>query len=78
MLYGGPRLDFYDCGPGSDVAYVESAVEGLLAASSGCEQVALGDRSVSDPRFDGLNGAQHPGKAAGGGAGAQLLEEIAG
>jgi hypothetical protein len=59
------------------VAYVENALEGLVAAQNGCEKVVLGDPSVSDPHFDGLNGAPHPGKAAGGAAGAQLLEQIA-
>ena len=76
VLYGGAKLDLYDCGPGNDVAYVENALEQVVAASRGCEQVILGDRSVSDPRFDGLNGAPHPGKAAGGAGAAQLLEQI--
>jgi hypothetical protein len=32
---------------------------------------------VTDPRFDGLNGAFHAGKRTGGVAGAALLEQIA-
>jgi Ca2+-binding RTX toxin-like protein len=78
-LYGGAGLDAYDCGPGNDVAYVENILEGAAAASAaaGCERVIAGDPSVGDPRFDGLNGAPHPGKAVGGVAGAQLLDQIA-
>jgi Ca2+-binding RTX toxin-like protein len=76
-LYGGAGVDAYDCGPGNDVAYVENALEGSVAAATGCERVVVGDPSVSDPRFDGLNGAPHPGKAVGGTAGARLLDQIA-
>jgi Ca2+-binding RTX toxin-like protein len=66
VLYGGGRLDRYDCGPGNDVAFVENSLEGQVAASNGCERVVIGDPSVNDPSFDGLNGAPHPGKATGG------------
>jgi Ca2+-binding RTX toxin-like protein len=76
-LYGGARLDAYDCGAGNDVAYVENALEAAYATAHGCERVVTGDPSVGDPRFDGLNGASHPGKTTGGSAGAQLLEEVA-
>jgi hypothetical protein len=76
VLYGGPLLDLYDCGPGNDAAYVENVLEQTVAASRGCERVILGDPSASDPRFDGLDGAPHPGKTAGGGGAAQLLEQI--
>ena len=65
-LYGGARTDIYDCGAGVDVAFVESAAEGLVAAANGCEQVVMGDPSVADRSFDGLNGAAHAGKATGG------------
>jgi Ca2+-binding RTX toxin-like protein len=67
VLYGGARLDRYDCGPGNDVAFVENALEGQVASSNGCERVVIGDPSISDPAFDGLNGAAHPGKTTGGG-----------
>lgn len=50
-------------GPGTDVAHVENVAEGAFAAAAGCEQVILGDPSVADPSFDGLNGAPHAGKA---------------
>src|SRR5207237_4638829 len=76
-LYGGGRLDAYDCGAGNDVAYVENALEGTYASSHGCERVVVGDPSVADRRFDGLNGAAHAGKATGGSAGAALLEAAA-
>lgn len=64
-LYGGARTDLYECGPGNDIAFVENAAEGFFAAAAGCEQVILGDPSVTDPAFDGLDGAPHAGKATG-------------
>ncbi len=67
ILYGGALLDAYDCGAGNDVAFVENALEGQVASARGCERVVIGDPSASDPSFDGLNGAQHPGKTTGGG-----------
>lgn len=67
VLYGGARLDRYDCGAGNDVAFVENVVEADFAAANGCETVTAGDPSVSDPTFDGLNGAPHAGKATGAG-----------
>jgi Ca2+-binding RTX toxin-like protein len=66
-LYGGARTDLYECGPGNDVAYVENFAEGAFAAAAGCEQVVLGDPSVADFTFDGLNGAPHAGKSTGAG-----------
>jgi len=58
-------VDRYECGAGTDVAVVESALEGNIARSLGCERVVTGDPSVSDPSFDGLFGTPHPGKATG-------------
>ena len=75
-LYGGANPDLYDCGAGNDVAYVQSAVEATFAV--GCERIVMGDPSATDPRFDGLGGAPHAGKATGGTAGAQLLEQAVG
>jgi hypothetical protein len=66
VLYGGARLDIYDCGPGNDVAFVEHALEAAIAARAGCERIVVGDPSVNDPSFDGLAGAPHAGKATGG------------
>ena len=66
-LYGGALADAYDCGAGNDVAFVENTLEGQYASSHGCEQVIVGDPSVGNPAFDGLNGAAHPGKTTGGG-----------
>ena len=45
----------------------ENVLEGQNASTSGCETVIVGDPSVSDFSFDGLNGAPHAGKATGGG-----------
>lgn len=55
-----------------DTVYVDPAE--LLALPSllrlltraGCERTIIGDPSVDDPRFDGLRGAPHLGKLAGG------------
>jgi Ca2+-binding RTX toxin-like protein len=66
ILYGGAMVDRLECGAGNDLAVVESALEGNIARSLGCEAVVTGDPSVSDPNFDGLFGTPHPGKTTGG------------
>ena len=38
ILYGGAMVDRLDCGAGTDLAVVESALEGQIAASLGCER----------------------------------------